>query len=294
MRIERVRGLSQQDFIDNYVVPNQPVIVVDAMAAWPARQLWTPDYLADTIGEIPVQIYDDLFGLQDVTPLADYIDNHFDAETARASTEYVRGYSRLKPVDFFWADAAFARLAPDWDTPYFLPQDGYLVPQGPARAESSLFPYRGLFISSKGCRTRLHRDPWTTSAVLCQFHGSKRVLVYPPDQARYLTDGVGFADLKRPDPARFPQAQLAVARYDDVLEPGEILFTPSGWLHDVTTLSDSISITWNFIHESGRERLCEFLEAYPADAEREVLAFFLGLAASTGSADIVQMLRRPR
>jgi hypothetical protein len=36
------------------------------------------------------------------------------------------------------------------------------------------FPYRGLLIAARGARTRLHRDPFCTDAVVCQFHGVKK------------------------------------------------------------------------------------------------------------------------
>lgn len=293
MRIERVSGLAPADFVEQYVRPNRPVIVTGAMDGWPARERWTPDYLADQVGDIEVQVYDDLFGLKDVMPLSDYLDTRFGLPQDAASTEYVRGYSRLKAVDFFWADEAFERLRDDWATPGFLPQEGFLVPQGPAPAERALFPYRGLFISSRGCRTRLHRDPWTTSAVLCQFHGRKQLLMYAPDQAPHLVNGDGFADVEAPDLQRFPSFHEARLAHRDVLEPGEVLFIPGGWLHHVTTLSDSISVTWNFLHESGREGLCRFLDEHPDDPEIDVMRFFLGsrVPAQAGAAEMAAALR---
>jgi hypothetical protein len=278
MHIERVERLDPQVFLARYMLPNRPVIVVDAMATWAAPARWTPQYLSQTLGDLEVQVYDSLFGLVNVSTLAEYLEANFDRPAAHPSSEYVRWYSRLKDVDFCWADEAFAALQPDWQTPYFLPEDGYVIPGAGSRvsAQSSLFPYRGLFISGRGACTRLHRDPWTTAAVLCQFHGEKELVMYEPSQAAHLMKGREFADIRRPDPRAFPCMHLTRPSYEDVLRPGEVLFIPSQWLHHVNSLTDSISVTWNFVHASGQQRLLDHLHQDPADPELDVLRFFMG------------------
>jgi len=285
MQIPRIAGITQEHFLQQHVLPNQPVIVTDAMQTWPARTRWNPDYFSARLAGLQVQVYNDLFDLTNVTTLDDYFDHHFDRRDGDPSRDYVRWYSQLKDVDFFWSDEAFARLQEDWSTPYFLPEQGYLVPGlgRPVPAEASLFPYRGLFISGRGSRTRLHRDPWTTSAMLCQFYGNKKVTMYAPDQARFLMAGDEFVDITEPDRAKFPEWDAAQVRYLDELHPGEILFIPSGWLHHVESLQDSISVTWNFIHDSGKQRLLQHLRERPQDTELDVMRFFLADLVGPGA-----------
>jgi hypothetical protein len=288
MLIERVNGTSPEAFIERFVVPNRPVIVTDAMQGWAARGKWTPDYLATLLADLEVQVYNDLFDLVDVTTLQRYLKKNFNRADGNLSSEYVRWYSRLKWVDFVWADEAFERLKADWESPYFLPETGYAIPYCAAPhtvgAERSLFPYRGLFVSGRGARTRLHRDPWTTSAVLCQFYGSKQIILYSPEQASFLVrEGEHFVDIEKPDLQRFPDFGRAQPSYRDTLHPGEILFIPGGWLHHVTSLTDSISVTWNFVHQARLSFLCDHLSRHPDDGELEVLRFFLGDAVRADS-----------
>jgi hypothetical protein len=267
------------------------------MDGWAARTKWTPEYLACELGDFEVQVYNDLFDLVDVMTLAEYLHENFGRDEDDPSSQYVRWYSRLKHVDFVWADEAFDRLKNDWSTPYFLPTGGYTIPYCPApqtvSAADSLFPYRGLFISGRGARTRLHRDPWTSSAVLCQFYGNKQLAMYSPDQAAYLMNGEEFADPTEPDPERFPSFLEARPRYQDTLKPGEVLYIPSGWLHDVTSLTDSISVTWNFVHEARVAPLCIYLAEHPADGELDVVRFFLAdrLPPEASARQIVELLR---
>jgi Cupin-like domain len=293
MVIERVERLDCEDFLEQFLIPNRPVIVTDAMHGWAAHGKWTPDYLGSLLADLEVQVYNDLFDLVDVTTLPAYLKKNFNRADGNLSSEYVRWYSRLKLVDFVWADQAFERLKGDWANPYFLPETGYAIPYCAApdtvSAERSLFPYRGLFVSGKGARTRLHRDPWTTSAVLSQFYGSKQVIMYSPEQAGYLVnDSEDFADIEKPDLRRFPDFSRAQPSFRDTLRPGEILFIPSGWLHHVTSITDSISVTWNFVHKARLGVLRDHLQRHPDDGELDVLRFFAGdaLPRNAGAADI--------
>lgn len=278
MKVERAKSLSQKEFIENYLKPNKPVVVTEAMNDWPALKVWTPDYLSQKLGKYEVLVYNELFDLIGIRTLEEYLARNFGRNSDEACCEYVRWYSRLKHVEFVWADKAFEVLKKDWGHPDFLPLNGYSVPpcRSPSRcnATESRYPYRGIFISGRGARTRLHRDPWTTSAVLCQFQGKKKLTMFQPEQAMYLMNGKDFADLSAPDLQRFPGLQKARAVFEDVLCPGEILYIPSGWLHEIVSLSDSISVTWNFVHENRLDILLKYIQLNSSDSELEVLKYF--------------------
>jgi hypothetical protein len=280
MKIERRSGLKPDEFLTHYITANRPVIVTDAMSTWDARTKWGPIYLDLKLGARDVQVYDNLFGFMNISTLHQYLAENFNRAGGNPSREYVRWYTKLKDVDFVWADEAFAAIREDWSHPYFFPTSGFIVPFCPEplslSAVDERFPYKGLFISGAGARTRLHRDPWTTDAVLCQFYGRKSLTVYPPDQGCYLHRDGEFVDPQKPDLKTFPDFHKAAALYEDVLEPGEVLYIPGGWLHDVTSLSDSISVTWNFVHSSRLNVLTDFIKANPKDQELDIVRFFLG------------------
>lgn len=270
-------ALDEADFVSGYLQRNAPVVVRD-LSFDPAR--WTPDCLRADLGDLPVQVYDALFDLQEVATLADYLDRQF-GQTGeyRANVPYVRWYNQLKGVDHAWGDAAFARLADRWRMPGFLPRRNMLVP---ARQESDAvtdaFPYRGILVSARGARTRMHRDPFCSDAVVSQFHGVKEVALYHPSRAEELTvrerDGTsfgGFVDVRAGDLGR-----LSVEPdYHGFIGPGEVVYIPHGWLHDVIVVEDSISVTWNFVHERGSMEFIDYLMGgAEGDSEFEVLNYF--------------------
>ncbi len=274
--------MTPEAFVSDHLQSGEPVIVTDAMHGWPALMRWGPDYLKQKCGDMEVQVYDDLFALQNIETLSDYLDNNFGKSASILSNEYVRAYVRFKDVDFTWADTLFEVLAEDWDHPAFFPCDGFVLPCVPKGGHRSpvtgLFPYKGLFISGRGGRTRLHRDPFGTDAVLCQFYGEKRLTFYAPSHSDKLMDAQGYVDPQAVDPHRFPDFNLIEPTFEDVLRPGEILFIPGSWFHDVTSISDSISVTWNFVHEEHAEPYRREVANPHNNFDRDMLAYLGGLA----------------
>ncbi len=286
--VRRVTNISAETFMTDYLVMNRPVIVTDAMDHWVALRRWTPTYFGDRFGENEVQVYDDLFTLEDITTLQSYLDQNFNQPPDVECSTYVRWYAKFKDVDFCWSDHAFGELSGDWASPYFLPLSSYCLPYVcppvTARVEKDPFPFKGLFISGRGARTRLHRDPIGTQAILCQCFGEKSIRFYPPGPAGQPS-GTG------------PDAEPAGGWHpvaEDVLRPGDLIFIPDGWYHDVTTLSDSISITWNFVHAARAQGLFDALNAAgPGEVGLDVVRYFLAdhMAPGAGIADMLTLLR---
>ena len=260
--VARVQALPTESFVVDYLVKNQPVIVTDAMHGWAALKNWTPEHLADRFGNEQVQVYGDLFRLMNIMSLSEYLNRYFGRDASKAaSVPYVRWYSHLVGDERVpWADGIFQQIRDDWGVPYFFPRHSFVLPYcGPGEKidpSQDWFPARGLFISGAGARTRLHADPWCSDALLCQIYGQKDFVMYEPTQAPLLSKGGRTVDVEAPDLQAFPDFARAQPALRDTLYPGEILLVPAGWFHHFTSTSDSISLTWNFVHFS---RLREFL-----------------------------------
>ncbi len=275
MKIVRVNNLSEDRFIEEYLIGNKPVIITDAMNDWNLSR-FQPDSLKKEFGDEMVQVYDDLFDLQDVDSLAKYLDNNFNRKPGELSKQYIRWYTKLKDVEFYWSDKVFSELKEYWSHPYFLPQNSLAVPfctkNENKNINEALFPYKGLFISGKGSRTKFHKDPFNSNAVLCQFYGEKKIFLFNPNQSEIDKIQNELKDLKGGNIPNFSESK---PDYEDTLKPGEMVLFPAGWYHDVTCLSDSISITWNFVHSKELEGLFNHLINQPNDDQIEILRFFL-------------------
>ncbi|MCX6319468.1 MAG: cupin-like domain-containing protein [Bacteroidetes bacterium] len=297
MTIQRVQNLNEEQFVNDFLLPKKPVIVTDAMKGWDLEK-FQPAGLREQFGNYEVQIYDDLFDLQTIDTLEYYLDENFGKKAeGHDKVNYIRWYTKLKDVDFYWADEVFDILRSSWSQPSFLPCDSLVIPFQPEGQKGPInttrYPYKGLFISGKGARTRLHRDPFNSNAVLFQFYGQKKMCLYEPSQETYVMNGGEFVDIENPDLSKFSDFNKAKCNYEDVLMPGEMVLFPGGWFHDVRCISDSISITWNFVHKVGLPGFYSFIEKYPNDSQMEIVRYFLKnkISADADVQEIISFLK---
>jgi ribosomal protein L16 Arg81 hydroxylase len=104
-----------------------------------------------------------------------------------------------------------------------------------------------MWIGPAGTVTSLHHD--LTNNFIAQIVGRKRVKLAPAADvgklynARHVFSEI--PDLEDPgiDLARYPRLS-ELRLYDVLLEPGEILFVPLGWWHQVKSLDFSVTITF--------------------------------------------------
>jgi hypothetical protein len=282
MKLDRREQLNSEAFVAEHLAAGCPVIVADAVSRWggPDRAISEGVFL-QAFAEAEVQVYDDLFNLICVCPLHEYIGQYWHA-APRRDVPYVRWYAKFHDTEFEWADAAFERIATYWSMPYFLPRSGYELPRceaphtlDPAR---DAFPAKGIFLSAAGARTRLHSDPWCSDAVLCQVSGRKKVVLYSPGAAPFLSREGELIDIDAPDLQHFPAFPRCSPQFEDVLEPREVLYIPAGWFHHVTTLTSSISLTWNFVHGVHAARFKQYREGLLSSFDRGVLEYFDAIA----------------
>lgn len=293
-----VAELPVQRFLTEYVLRNRPVIVTGALQSWDLENRWTPAKLERRFGNELVQVYNNYFDLQTLMPLKQYLSQHFGKSTCENDRvlPYVRWYTQLRDVKFCWADEIFAQLRNEWHLPSFLPDTDYVLPFSSATGANPLtdpFPAKGLFISPCGARTSLHVDPWGSCAVLCQLYGYKRWYLYAPDQSIYLRNDFGVVDVTRPDRKRFPAFATAQLTAACTLKPGEVIYIPHGWYHQVECESDSVSLTWNFVHRTTASALFSWLEESPlSEFDLSVLRFFYALPQNGDVArQVLDMIR---
>jgi hypothetical protein len=276
-----VGSLDSPEFVEGFLRPGRPVVVRGALTAWSAAPPWDLGGLTERFGDYPVPIYDTLFSLQQVASFRDYVAAHT-GSSVRDVPPYLRWFTRQSRDRLPWADRAFTELADEWAMPSWLPDADYVFPATRGRADASrdAFPAKGLFVCGAGGRTRLHVDPWASDACLCQVTGSKRFIMYPAQARDLLTAGNATVDLDNPDERRFPRWRDATAVLDEVLHPGDAIYIPAGWFHTAIALSDSVSITWNFVHRTNEDRFVSYLRS--GGAADPTVAFFRAARGRSG------------
>jgi len=119
--------------------------------------------------------------------------------------------------------------------------------------------YLNLWVGPGGHTSSLHYDPM--DGILMQLHGCKKVLLFPPSQTYNLYPIPVYKQLRHglklravysqvypenPDFEAFPKFQEAAKQVREViLEPGDVLFLPAGWWHEVISLGEDMVCSIN-------------------------------------------------
>lgn len=218
--IQRVRGVSAEDFAASYRKHRVPVLMEGTVDHWPALQKWSFTNLTNRCGERVVTV------------------DGYNSEKARP----------MKFKDF--ADLLSGSRRPT--EPVYL-QEWYYKVAAPEIAddlpelEIGLYDFRRhlygeeastnhqLWLGQAGGVTILHQDSYMVDVMHVQLVGEKRWYVMSPQaDLKYLDDGSpdwqGLID--------DPTTELMQC----TLKPGDVLYLPALWWHRIELLSDSIGL----------------------------------------------------
>jgi hypothetical protein len=235
--IQRRAKLDPQEFLERYYSTNRPVILTGLLDDWPALGSWTPDYLKAKIGDRFVELQSNRTGNprferdkevhRSRVPFSAFIDRI--GQPGAGNDSYITAFNSASNL------AALSVLSEDLGE-----LDGYL-----RRPDDG--PFEMFWIGPAGTFTALHHD--LTNNFVAQIAGRKRIKMLPPSEtAKLYNDQHVFSavpDLEDPAIDLDRYSRLAEVRiYDLVLKPGEILFIPVGWWHQVRSLDFSVTITY--------------------------------------------------
>ena len=264
--VARRRDLTPEEFRNEYMWPNKPVIVELGLCQDWGCVMWNRSdgapnvtYLREAYGESPVPVvlqHGEGHEERVVTKLQSFLD-YWEARSAGQEGACIPGVSPCRTA--YLKDWHFHRQFPD-DNAYCVPNlfaDDWLNEWCDGCAGDD---YRFVYMGPKGSFTPLHQD------VLCSFSwslnvtGSKLWLLYPPSQTHLLMNRFGSppTDVRYVDAAEFPNFASAVALRAIQLS-GEVIFVPSGWYHQVENLDETISINHNWFNAANIDLVAESL-----------------------------------
>ena len=244
----RRHRLSGEEFLQEYYLRNQPVIITGMLEDCPACNKWTFDYLSSQLAgkEVEVQFgrdSDNNYEMNSVAhrrrmPFADYVDL---VRNAGVTNDFYMTANN----DGHNKEALGVLMADLPPLPEYLTGAGGFVWFGPA-----------------GTITPFHHD--LTNNFMIQVAGRKRVrMIAPCETPKVYNHRHCFAQIdgRGIDLQRFP-LMADVPVIDCVLAPGEILFLPVGWWHFVEALDVTITVsTTHFKWDN------DFYTQYPSNQE---------------------------
>lgn len=231
---------SGADFYDRYVKTGRPVLVKGMLRQWEALRKWDPDYFAEIAGELAMPVKVDIAaGKTRKMPVREYVAElkAYEVQLNRKKVEPGL-FPYLHDVPIFHFIPELANDVQPFPLQYF-----------PRWYHENILRYAQFFMSATGSVTPLHFDTLYTNNLFFQVYGAKRFILIPPDQKKYCyRRGWRWTEVSagQPDFDKYPLFRNATP-FSLPVEVGDMLFIPSGTLHEVQTLSPSISfnIDWH-------------------------------------------------
>ena len=239
--IDVVEEITAEDFINNYVKPNKPVVIKKLSHQWPAYQKWNLDYFAEEAGEVEVPLYN--------------------SEPAKGKEYSRKPATKMKMKEY----VQLLKSGPTDLRIFFF----NILQKCPQLTKDFSYPEIGLkffkklpvlFFGGEGSRVLLHYDIDLANNVHFNFHGKKDIILFPFDQRKYLYHvpysivSLEEIEFDKPDYEKYPALKLAEG-YRVTLQPGETLFIPSMYWHYMRYLTPSISMTLRAFPTSFSKRL---------------------------------------
>jgi len=244
LQVDATQALDKETFNQLYGFPGQPVLFKGLASQWPALHLWSLEFLDRKLGDSRVNIRKT--GASHITreiSLTEFL-------------KYMQDCDEAAP--FYMTDWQFRKqhawLCNDYQVPDYF--DSWLE-RLPAKIAPDLC---WLYAGPKSSGSALHTDTLMTSAWNAVISGRKQWRFFSPDQGENLYHGE--VDAFGPDLLKFPRFANAGEAIECVQEPGDVVFTPSGWWHQVLNLQAGVSLTQNFLNETNCKLAQSTLEQY--------------------------------
>ncbi len=226
--IDRVENPTVDEFRENYLSKEKPVIITGVVKHWPAYGKWNPEYLEKTYADrmLPITAITDgdyCSALTKELSVRDYMS--YLNEGHKSNTKY---YLAEQPVKDHLPEL----------------QDDMIIPTYFDEREGGA---HSVFYIGKDNFSQLHYHEFG-SAVCSILYGEKNFRLFPPSESKYLykypfntpLSNMSKTTSLEPDRDEFPLYYKA--KYIDIaLKEGEMLFIPVYWWHSIRNFDLNIA-----------------------------------------------------
>lgn len=236
--VEIVTDITAEEFVEKYYKPRKPVLIKNLTKDWPAVKKWNLDYIQERAGEQIVPLYDS-------KPVGGKKTSHAPAQKMKLY-DYIE-LLKSGPTDlrmfFYNVLSKMPELTKDFDYPEIGMPFFKKLPV--------------MFFGGAGSKVLTHYDMDVAHNMHFHFHGHKRVMLFEPEQTRYLYK-IPFSvhnhesiDMDDVDFDIYPMLQNAVAT-EAFMEHGDALYMPSGYWHYIKYLDAGFSLTLRSFPRHGK------------------------------------------
>lgn len=251
--IQESGPLSREQFYTQFILTDTPVIIKN-MINWPAITTWSLDYLADKIGERPIRYR--------ISP--SHLHPDLNSTDTLSSNDIYRHASLRQFITLLARDDNEKTLFLAGDDLKFFANNHYQNALAairndvdiPTICNLDLLHSSGLWLSRKNIISWLHYDQNGCHNLNAQIQGEKKVLLFPPHQAKYYylhqyskgnLANFSQVNIDAPDYQTYPLFKQA-NYFEGQLAAGDLLYIPAYWLHSFQHLGEiniNVNVWWD-------------------------------------------------
>ena len=225
----------RDEFVERYVRGCRPLVITDLAQDWPAMRRWSPADLKQRFGHLDVEIQAE----RSTDPR--FEENKLAHRRVARLAEFVDQVLAGGPTNDYYMTANNEALR----RPEFAPLLADIGRLPLVCDPAQLAAHSSFWFGPAGTVTPLHHD--TLMLFHTQVVGRKRWRFISPLQIAHLynyNNVFSPIDLDRPDLHRYPDFAKAQV-LEVIVEPGETVFLPLGWWHQVRALDVSLSFSFS-------------------------------------------------
>lgn len=231
--------LSYHDFFTKYMIKNQVCLIKNITTHWSSAKDWVSkdskpnfDYLKRNYSDIDVSVYncnEKYYNSQKTTcfKFSDYVE-YWKNFNSSSDVLYLKDWhlQNVCPCDNFYEVPSF--FASDWLNEYL--------------TECKLDDYRFVYMGPGSSWTPFHSDVFSSFSWSANVTGEKEWAIFVPGDENLLRDKFGNL------PYDIKQCNVNIPHIKITQMPGDAIFVPSGWYHQVHNTKDTISINHNWVN----------------------------------------------
>ncbi|MEW7278766.1 cupin-like domain-containing protein [Aquimarina sp. 2201CG1-2-11] len=228
-QIPRVKTITKERFLKEYVLLQKPVVIEQLTRDWPAYQKWNLDYINSVAGDKNVPLFDDI----PITTKYKFNEPH----TQMRMSKYI-DLLKSKPTNYRIFLYNLFKEVPTLQQDFYYPDIGLKF--------MKKLPM--LFFGGQESKVFMHHDIDYANILHFHFHGEKQCILFPPSETKYLYKlphaliAHQDIDFTNPDIEKWPALQQAKG-YITNLKHGDTMYIPEGYWHHMTYITAGFSMS---------------------------------------------------
>ena len=262
--VKNSENMSYNDFFHQHMVKNLPCLIKNLMKNWKAMT----DFVINNEPNI------DFFATLDTTkevPVANCSAKYFNSQEKCSMTlqEY---------LDYWMSDRSELLYLKDWHFTKDHPggQDFYQVPDYFKSDWLNEYwqdkndDYKFVYLGPKGSWTPFHTDVFGSYSWSANVSGYKKWIFFQPDTQPQNIYDISKVMPKSEDSDMKLKSHGDLEYFEVVQGPGEVIFVPSGWYHQVLNMTDTLSINHNWFNATNIQYIWNQLRCELQNVKKEI------------------------